>query len=119
MMTGRLEALGTSKALAAAALETFNEPLGPDRDAQEIERLAEVCAILVCRYAPGAPMAVRREAVIRCMGWLLESQPAAITRIQSVSERAIEYTASQWSPLRHSGAMAILSPWKVRRGGAI
>ena len=73
---------------------------------------------LVRRYAPLAPLAIHREAVIRTAGWLVE-QPAAAVRSESVGDISTAYAATHTSALRHSGAMALLSPWKVRRAGSI
>ena len=73
---------------------------------------------MVARYAPAAPEAVHREAVTRTSGWLAE-QPAAAVRSESVGDISSSYAPTHMSALRHSGAMALLSPWKVRRAGAI
>ena len=77
----------------------------------------ETAAELACRYAPSAPDAVMREAVRRCADWML-GKDTVFTEV-SIGERSQAYAPGQWSALRHSGAMAILSPWKVRRAGAI
>ena len=79
-------------------------------------RLGPVVAALVDRFASGAPAAVKTEAVIRASGWLAATKPGI--RKVGVSNIDIEYSGGQ-SALRHSGAMALLSPWKVRRAGAI
>ena len=81
-------------------------------------RLLPVASALVERYAPDAPEVVLNEAVIRCAGWLNE-QPAAAVRSESIGDVETAYAPSMHSALRHSGAMALLSPWKVRRAGAI
>ena len=79
-------------------------------------RLGPVVAALVERYADGAPEAVKSEAVIRASGWLHGNKPGL--RKVGVRSVDIEYSGGQ-SALRYSGAMALLSPWKVRRAGAI
>ena len=68
---------------------------------------------LVSRYAPGAPGCVRDEAIIRTVGYLVDRWTARAS-VDSQSQ-----APGQLSALRHSGSMALLSPWKVRRGGAI
>ena len=73
---------------------------------------------LVGRYAPDAPEAVLREAVVRAAGWLAQ-QPAAAVRSESIGELRTSFAPTHTGALRHSGAMALLSPWKVRRAGAI
>ena len=81
-------------------------------------QLLAVATAMVENYAPAAPDAVQDEAVIRCAGWLAE-QPAAAIRSEQVGEIVTGYATSNMSALRHSGAMALLSRWKVRRAGAI
>ena len=87
-------------------------------DSATATRLLAVSTALVERYAPGPPEAVQNEAAIRCAGWLNE-QPAAAVRSESVGDVSTAYTPNMQSALRHSGAMALLSPWKIRRAGAI
>ena len=82
-------------------------------------RLLAVAVEMVTRYAPGAPPVVQNEAVIRTAGWLAES-PHGPIRSESVGDIRTGYdTARSLGALRHSGAMGLLSPWKVRRAGAI
>ena len=81
-------------------------------------RLLDVANELVERYAPAAPEAVKREAIIRCAGWL-HGQPADSVRSRAVGPMNVSHAPSMYSALRHSGAMALLSAWKVRRGGMI
>ena len=87
-------------------------------DSASATRLLAVATALVERYAPGAPSAVQNEAAIRCCGWLNE-QPHAAVRAESVGDIATSFAPSMQSALRHSGAMALLSPWKIRRAGSI
>ena len=87
-------------------------------DSTTATRLLPVATELVTRYAPDAPGAISNEAVIRCAGWLSE-QPAASITSESEGDIRTSYSPSMLSALRHSGAMGLLSPWKVRRGGAI
>ena len=79
-------------------------------------RLGPTAAALVERYASGGPTAIKDEAVIRAAGWLNGNKPGLRKIGAGVID--IEYSGEQ-SALRHSGAMALLSPWKVRRAGAI
>ena len=83
-----------------------------------LKRLGAVGAALVERYAPMAPQAIRDEAVIRCLGWLA-SRPHDSRLSQDAVGVQTSWSPGQLSALRHSGAMALLSPWKVRRAGAI
>ena len=79
-------------------------------------RLGPVVAELVERFASGAPPAVKSEAVVRAAGWLAGNKPGL--RKVNVRSVDIEYSGGQ-SALRHSGAMSLLSPFKIRRAGAI
>ena len=82
------------------------------------DRLRPVAVALVERYAPNAPAEIQNEGVIRCAGWLAE-QPNAAIRSERQGDIETDFNPSALSALRHSGAMALLSSWKVRRGGAI
>ena len=86
-------------------------------DASTATRVLAVASELVMRHAPDAPNAISNEAVIRTAGWLAE-QPSAAIRSETEGDIRTSFVPTQ-SALRHSGAMALLSPWKVRRAGAI
>lgn len=94
------------------------ESSGLDLGDAEILRLIAVASALVEKYSPLAPDQIKSEAVVRCVGWLQES-PAAPIRSERTGEIMTGYHRDSLSALRHSGASAILSPWKVRRAGAI
>ena len=81
------------------------------------DRLHPVAVALVEKYAPTAPTAVQDEAVVRCAGWLSE-QPHASIQSESTGDIRTSYSTTNLSALRASGGMALLSPWKMRRGGA-
>ena len=82
-------------------------------------RLLPVAVALVERFAPDAPDAIQNEAVIRCAGWLVEA-PAGPIRSETTGDLRSGFDTSRaLGALRHSGAMGLLSPWKVRRAGAI
>ena len=107
----------SSPVALTAATECLATALGED-DAATVQRLGSVAAELVQRYAPDAPAPVKNEAVIRCAGWLA-GQPAAAIRSEKVGELGVDYVPSMLSALRHSGGQALLSGWKIRRGGSI
>ena len=86
-------------------------------DSATATRLLAVATALVERYALEAPDAISNEAVIRTAGWLSE-QPAAAIRSETEGDIITSYAPTHTSALRHSGAMALLSPWKARRAGA-
>ena len=81
-------------------------------------RLLAVATEQVERYAPAAPEAASNEATIRCAGYLAQ-QPSDARRSTTVGGIESSWAATHTSALRHSGAMSLLSPWKVRRAGAI
>ena len=87
-------------------------------DAVTATRLLAVAAELVTQYAAGAPDPISNEATIRAAGWLSE-QPAAAIRSESEGDIRTSYATAAMSALRHSGGQALLSPWKIRRAGAI
>ena len=87
-------------------------------DSTTATRLLAVATELVTRYAPVAPQAIANEAAIRAAGWLAE-QPAAAISGETEGDIRTSYAPTMQSALRHSGGMALLSPWKIRRAGAI
>ena len=80
-------------------------------------RMARAAAVeLVQRYAPAAPPAVQDEAVVRCCGYLVHNMIGAVAESTTDQGAAVRrLTTSGRSALRHSGALALLSAWKVRR----
>ena len=80
-------------------------------------RMARAAAVeLVERYAPAAPAAVADEATVRTVGYLIHNAiGAAVERTTDQGATVRRLTTSGRSALRHSGALALLSPWKVRR----
>ncbi|MYA29071.1 MAG: hypothetical protein F4093_09675 [Gammaproteobacteria bacterium] len=82
------------------------------------QRLLPVAKALVERYAPTAPVEILNEAAIRAAGYLAQQQAHPL-RSLSVFNMSFDYSPSMVSALRHSGAMALLSPFKIRRAGVI
>ena len=81
-------------------------------------RLLPVASALVERYAPAAPVAVQNEAAIRICGYLSQ-QPESAQRSDRLGDVETQWQPGNVSALRHSGAMALLTFWKVRRAGGI
>ena len=81
-------------------------------------RLLPVVTALVEQYAPDAPEAIQNEAAVRCAGWLGHTAAGSIAKVDT-GPRSTEYAPGQLSALRHSGAMSLLAPWKLRRAGAV
>ena len=90
----------TIDALAAALRLTTGEAVEePNRS--KLERQLRAAEAEVDDYAPGANAFSRNEAIIRLVGFLLDSTPTALNN------------APQVNALRMSGAMALVSQWHV------
>ena len=107
----------TATASLAAAISALGAALGEDDD-HVTARLGATAAALVERYAPDAPDPVKDEAVIRTAGWLRQA-PSYGARSEAEGEISTTFSPSMTGALRASGAMALLSPWKVRRAGVV
>ena len=83
-------------------------------------RLGPVASALTEAEASGAPPEIKDESVVRCSGWMFQSTPGLADSKLSAGPVEVSKTFSPGlSALRHSGAMALLSRWKVRRAGRI
>ncbi len=76
-----------------------------------------VAVALIEKYAPLAPSEVQDEGAIRICGYLFDRSAALQDRRQGDAD--MTQAPGQISALRHSGAMALLSPWKKRRAGVV
>ena len=102
----------TARINAIACLkEVVDDNLSDDR----ASALGEVASYLVEDYADTAPQPVKNEAVLRCTGWLFQVQPGL--RDERLGEHQVSYSPGMQGALRHSGAMALLSPFKTRYAG--
>ena len=102
--------------------EAVSLPLGQDPEAvpgRVWARARATAEALVERHAPDAPEAIRDEAVVRAAGWLIGADPAITRRGVEAGNLKVDLQRAGLSALRHSGAMALLSPWKARRAGRI
>ena len=107
----------TTPAALANARVCLSDALGETDDAT-LDRLGSTAAALIERHAATAPQPIKNEAAIRCAGWLAQ-QPMAAVRSEGTGDIRTSFAPTHTSALRHSGAMALLSPWKIRRAGAI
>ena len=96
----------------------------PETPDVRMNQTAKAALVVVCEYAPGAPLELHREAATRLAGWLLGTRPHA--RSQSLSDPSgaglqLEFLNGQATAngMRVSGASALLSRYVVRRAGAI
>ena len=89
-----------------------------DQDRRTLDMI-EAADEQATRYLGGgsAPASVLREAIVRMVGYLRDA-PAPNVSQETLGPTSFSYATGQLSALRHSGAMALLSPYK-RRGGAI
>lgn len=83
-----------------------------------ITRMLAYASGEVLRYAPLAGDPQHNEAVIRICGYLAESNFGGI-QAEAFGPQTITFVSPGRSPLRASGALAILSPYRRRRAGAI
>ena len=82
-------------------------------------RLLAVTKAHIERYAPLAPEEVQNEAAIRFSGYLASSPGFGAYRKLEVGSTTFEIPPTHGPAFRNCGAMALLSPWKIRRAGAI
>ncbi len=85
----------------------------------ELDRVGAAASAVIERYSPDAPAVVRGEALVRLAGYILQSAHRQASTGMTVGPLTTEYPANHAAMFRHSGAMALLSPWKRRRAGAI
>lgn len=80
--------------------------------------LGAAAAAMVEREAPGAPDAIKDESALRFAGYLAQSDFGTI-REEAIGPKSVSYITGHGSAFRASGAQKLLSPWKIRRAGAI
>ena len=108
----------TTSSAQAVAVDVLREALGGGVADSRVVALGEAAAALVERYAPAAPQPIKNEATIRTAGYL-HQQPRAALNTETIGPLSARFATTHTGALRHSGSMSLLSPWKVRRGGAI
>ena len=83
-------------------------------------RLLAVATLRVQDYAPDAPTALQDEAVIRFAGYLDTSSATfgAVTS-SAVGPLTASYPVNHAAAFRNSGAAALLTRYRVRRGGKV
>ena len=106
-----------ARAAAIVRLRAAVEGRAAESD-EDASALGELAAARVEREAPGAPQAVKDEAVIRMAGYWAQSDYGSI-RTETIGPRSIEYQLNHSNAWRNSGAYGLLAPWKVRRAGVI
>ena len=123
-------------AVTAQALSPWPPTTLPSQRAAAIERLKEAAAgralesddaacalgelasVRVEHEAPGAPQAVKDEALLRFAGYLAQADFGTI-QDETIGPLSRTYTMNHAGAFRLCGAYGLLSPWKVRRAGTI
>ena len=111
-------------AVAAAVTGTVVGTTMPIGGGGRVDEVAQTSLVLCHTYAPGTPDEILREAAVRVTAWLIGTRPNARSERKSdPSGAALDITfqnqSSTPNALRNSGALSLLSPYKVRRAGAI
>ena len=102
-----------------AAIAKLKRRIAGIKDDATAGELGEAASAIVEEYAPGAPQAIRDEAMIRFVGYIAQAPPGAIQKID-LKDISLEFRqAPPASSFQLSGAGALLTRWKVRRGGRI
>ena len=86
----------------------------PGADNSTATRLLPVVSSLVEKAAPGAPDAVANEAAIRVAGYIADS-PGGV-QLRSTDDVGLAIPRGP-SSMRASGALALLSPWRIHGAG--
>jgi len=96
----------------ASALARVRAAIAGDLPWQDIRIVHAAASAAVERFASGAPQDIRDEATIRTAAWLADRQIAV--RQETLGPHSISYGPRiGTSPLRGSGAMALLLPWRT------
>jgi len=97
-------------------------PLPQITDAR-LDTAAATASALIERESPGAPQAVRTEAMIRLCGYLLQSDSRDgnlfVTGAELGPQKLNYNPPSPQAAFRLCGAKALLSPWKIRSAGLV
>ena len=102
---------------AVAAYPENNPSAGQITRAQQI---LDGVSEWVNRHARLAPTPIKNIAVIRMGGYLAQSDFGGIQAESIGGVRSVNYMPNAaGAAARNSGAMALLAPWRIRRGGAI
>ena len=101
----------------AAAVDVLARAIGAST--ADAERVLGVASALTEKFAPTAPQSVRNEACIRTAGYLVGSDYGGV-QTEGAADQTVTYASHPIggsSAFRRSGAMGLLSAWRVRRTG--
>lgn len=108
----------TTPAALTAALACLRQVIS-ESDDERLGRLGAAASAHVERCAPDAPQAVKDQAVEMLAGYMAQAARTGSTMKIDTGSVSIERTTNHAAMFRNSGAAGLLSPWKVRRAGAI
>ena len=106
-----------SRAAAIARLKAAIAGRAAQSDS-EADALGAMASARVEKVAPGAPQAVKDEAVIRYAGYMAQADYGTI-RQETIGPKSTEFAMNHAAAFRLSGAYGLLSPWAIRRAGVI
>ena len=117
----------TTPAALTTATATLKAAIGDDlsaivnspvTDDTRVQALGSTAAARVEKEAPGAPQAVKDEAVIRYAGYLADGGFGAV-HSESSGPFSTTLAPNHAAAFRLCGAYGLIAPWKVRRAGVI
>ena len=101
----------------------FAKVLGVDpQDADDLAtatRLLEAVTAFVERFAPDAPSVLQNEAALRFGAYLFTTRETLGMSKFTAGSIDISFQHLHGPAFRNSGAAMLLSPWRIRRAGAI
>ena len=112
-------------AALASATAVLKQVLPDNLSDERVQRLGAVASALVEDYAPGAPQNVRDQCTEMVAGYMAQvtnnAFGAVVDDTVDLADIKLDnaYQHNHGMMFRNCGAAAMLSPWKVRRGGAI
>ena len=107
----------TQRTNAIARLKAVIQGRGAESDAAACA-LGEMASARVEKEAPGAPQAVKDEAVIRYAGYVAQADFGSVAQ-ESIGPRSLTYPTNHAAAFRYCGAYGMLTPWKRRRAGVL
>ena len=88
--------------------------IDPARAAQ----LFSVAALQIEEYAPRAPAPMKVESLLRFAGYLLDAGTGAVQE-ETFGPKSLKFVTNHAAMFRNSGAEALLTRYKRRRGGKV
>ena len=92
--------------------------MAKDQEDDAVRLVGSMAAARVEREAPGAPQAVKNQAVIRYAGYMSQSDFGGIRR-EEIGDRNVDYVVNHSRAWITSGAKAVLAPWKPLGGVSV